>query len=94
MARGARDISPGRRVSHALNQFFDEIGVDSTAHQLRHWSATRAYQATGDLAGVQDYLGHASPATTRVYAKLDPTRLRFVADSITLTPMTALPAAG
>jgi len=90
--REARDISPGRRVSHALSKFFGEIGVDATAHQLRHWCATRAYAATGDLAGVQDYLGHASPATTRIYAKLDPARLRFVADSITLpAPIPALP---
>lgn len=82
--REARDISPGRRVSHALNRYFREMGLSITAHQLRHWCGTKAYAATGDLGTVQDYLGHASPVTTKVYAKLDPSRLRAVADAIAL----------
>lgn len=82
--REAFDVSPGRRVSHALGEYFHGLGLSITAHQLRHWCGTRAYQATGDLAAVQDYLGHASPATTRIYAALDPDRLRAVADAITL----------
>lgn len=82
--RETTDISPGRRVSHAINKFFREIGADTTAHQLRHWNATRAYALLGDLALVQDWLGHASPATTRVYAQLDPERLREVAAAMTL----------
>jgi integrase/recombinase XerC len=82
--RETADISPGRRVSHALNAYFRAVGVAITAHQLRHWCGTRAYAATGDLAAVQDYLGHASPATTRIYAQLDPTRLRALADAIAL----------
>jgi integrase len=81
--REARDISPGRRVSHVINRFFDDIGCDTTAHQLRHWCATNAIK-TCNLADVQDYLGHASPATTRIYVKLDPERLRIVAASIIL----------
>lgn len=78
------DIAPGGRVSHAINQHFRQIGATTTAHQLRHWCGTRALAATHDLAAVQDYLGHASPATTRIYAKLDPSRLRAVADAISL----------
>lgn len=82
--RETDDVAPGRRVSHAINGLFRGIGSPTTAHQLRHWCATRALAATGDLAAVQDYLGHASPATTRIYAKLDPSRLRAVADAISL----------
>jgi site-specific recombinase XerC len=82
--REAPDVSPGRRVSHAINAFFDSIGCETTAHQLRHWAATRAYAHTGDLGAVQDYLGHASPATTRIYARLDVSRLRAVAAGMTL----------
>jgi integrase len=82
--REASDISPGRRVSAAIGRFFRELGSDVTAHQLRHWCGTRAYAATGDLRAVQGYLGHASPATTAIYAALDPERLRAVANAIVL----------
>jgi integrase/recombinase XerC len=40
-----------------------------TPHKLRHFFATKLLRATGDLALTQDTLGHASPVTTRVYAK-------------------------
>jgi site-specific recombinase XerD len=46
-----------------------EVGV--TPHYFRHVFATRALDRTGNLALVQDMLGHASPATTRVYARTD-----------------------
>ena len=46
-----------------------EVGV--TPHYFRHVFATRALERTENLALVQDMLGHASPATTRVYAKTD-----------------------
>jgi integrase len=38
-----------------------------TLHTLRHAFATTAWQVSGDLAVVQDLLGHASPVTTRRY---------------------------
>lgn len=82
--REAADVSPGRRASHAINAFLHGIGVDATAHTLRHWCGTRAYAECGDIGIVQDYLGHASPATTKVYARTDPSRLRAVADAIAL----------
>lgn len=44
-----------------------EAGV--TPHYFRHVFATRALERTENLALVQDMLGHASPATTRVYAR-------------------------
>ena len=42
-----------------------------TPHYFRHVFATRALDRTENLALVQDMLGHASPATTRVYARTD-----------------------
>jgi integrase len=82
--RESGDISPGRRTSAAINQFFRSTGAETTAHQLRHWCGTNAYRVAGDLGTVQDYLGHASPATTRIYARLDPSKLRAVSDAICL----------
>lgn len=46
-----------------------------TPHSLRHAFATKVLEATGDLAVVQDLLGHSSPTTTRIYAKVSSQRL-------------------
>lgn len=46
-----------------------------TLHKLRHSAAT-AFYLHGDLAIAQRLLGHASPATTLIYAKLPDERLR------------------
>jgi site-specific recombinase XerD len=51
-----------------------------TPHRYRAWFATRTYEATGDLGGVQDLLGHASPMTTRVYTRVSVKRLRALHD--------------
>ena len=57
-------VSPGwlgKRINRALPPGW-------TAHKLRHRFATVAYSAERDLRAVQELLGHASPATTQVYA--------------------------
>jgi site-specific recombinase XerD len=40
-----------------------------TPHSFRHYFATRFLRHTHDLALTQDVMGHASPQTTRIYAK-------------------------
>jgi len=59
-------------VRRALNQLASVAGLEEsiTPHLLRHRFATRVLKATHDLAVTQDLLGHASPATTRIYTKL------------------------
>lgn len=52
-----------------------------TMHQLRHRFATVTYHATRDTLGVQQLLGHASPATTQRYVALDPTTLRTAVEA-------------
>lgn len=59
----------GRKVSRLMPE-----GV--TMHSLRHRFATRVYDATGDLLATQQLLGHASPAVTQAYVKVDRRRLR------------------
>lgn len=50
---------------------------DYTMHKLRHRAGTRWYELSGhDLFATQELLGHASPATTRVYVRVDAARLR------------------
>jgi len=53
-----------------------QIEITMTPHSLRHAFATRVLEATGDLAMVQDMLGHSSPETTRIYAKVSNKKMR------------------
>lgn len=61
-------------VSGMINRHFSALGMDWTAHQLRHRFATRVHDASGDLLVTQALLGHASPTTTAVYAKFSSPR--------------------
>jgi site-specific recombinase XerD len=54
-------------VSRAVSRYLHDLGIDATAHQLRHWFATQTYATSGDLLVVQNLLGHSSPTTTAVY---------------------------
>ena len=80
--RGSSSYVLGRRVtperlSQVLGEWFRSIGlVGVTAHRLRHTYATRLYRATGgELRAVQMALGHASVATTQIYAAIDVDRV-------------------
>jgi site-specific recombinase XerD len=47
-----------------------------TPHVFRHTGATHLRQNGMDISELQDLLGHASPSTTRIYAKNDITHLQ------------------
>ncbi|HEY3083553.1 MAG TPA: tyrosine-type recombinase/integrase [Chloroflexota bacterium] len=53
-----------------------ELGL--TPHRFRAWFATHLVAETGDLAAVQDLLGHESADTTRVYTRVAAQRLAEV----------------
>lgn len=53
-----------------------------TMHGLRHRFATRSYEVDHDLAVVQELLGHASPATTRIYVAVGRDRLRATVEAV------------
>ena len=69
-----RDVTPVK-VSRDIGRYLRSLGIDATAHALRHTYATHTYAATGDLLAVQKLLGHSSPATTQVYVRVDAERL-------------------
>ncbi len=66
-------------VRQMLSALIKLAGVDEydvTPHSFRHYFATKVLEATGDLGATQDLLGHASPSTTRIYARLSSETLR------------------
>ena len=67
-----------RRVNRAIRA----AGVDCTYHQLRHRFGTVALAATGNLLAVSRAMGHASPATTAIYAATSDADLDVIADAV------------
>lgn len=66
-------------VQNTIRRLAEEAGLGAkgiTPHALRHYFATRIYQTTHDLAVTQTALGHESPNTTRIYAKLEDNAVR------------------
>lgn len=80
---------PGQRGEHMHPMSVNKIITRATGwnpHSLRHAGATAAYNATHDLRGVQEMLGHASLATTERYLHLNDESRRRVAAATMITP--------
>jgi len=67
-----------RAIVWGLAQDAGLMDAALTPHRFRAWFATHLVAATGDLAAVQDLLGHESADTTRVYTRVAATRLREI----------------
>lgn len=67
---------PHDRIERRIIQRIVKERTGLHPHALRHTCGTLMMRATKNLAAVQDLLGHASPNTTRIYAKLDTSDLR------------------
>jgi integrase/recombinase XerC len=65
-----------RRVFGRAWRTYHKLGVPVGIHRLRAWCATVLLQAGHDLAVVQDWMGHANPATTRRYASPSAAQMR------------------
>jgi site-specific recombinase XerD len=59
--------------------YSSQLGFQVGAHALRATAATNALDHQADIAKVQEWLGHASIATTRIYDR----RKTHAADSPT-----------
>ncbi len=72
-SRGApmRPRTVQRDLQKARDLYQSNSGKHITAHVFRHTGATHLRQNGMDLSELQDVLGHASPNTTRIYAKND-----------------------
>jgi site-specific recombinase XerD len=67
-----KSITP-TTIRNVVTQIAGHAGIEKfSPHYFRHAFAIRVLSETGNLALTQDLLGHASPASTRVYAKIYP----------------------
>lgn len=69
---GRRGPVPAWVVSHDVADHLHDLGIDASAHQLRHRYGTRVFALSRDLRMTQDLLGHASPSTTQIYTQWSP----------------------
>lgn len=74
VGRTGKRLAP-HTVGLLISEHLRACGVNATAHQGRHSFATSLYEVSGgDLRVVQEMMGHASPATTAIYAAWSPER--------------------
>lgn len=59
-----------------------QIARHVTPHKLRHTFATQLYAKGSGLLEIKDLLGHASVATTQIYAQAMPEQLRSAVDRL------------
>jgi len=74
-------------VSHAVNTYLHGLGIDATAHCLRHAFATNIYRGSQDLLLTQRLLGHASVSTTQVYADADQVKAAPAVRALSVGPV-------
>lgn len=78
---------PGRHGGHLTPNAVGKrltklLGPGWTGHTLRHRFLTRVLDKSGNLAVAQELAGHASPATTRIYAGPTDVALRDAVNAI------------
>ena len=78
-------LYPGKRgnalcpdwVSTRISRHCHALGHGVTAHQFRHYYATRLYAKCGDIEVVKAQLGHANVATTEIYTAVSREKIRL-----------------
>jgi integrase/recombinase XerD len=67
-----------RGIQREITKIAKRTGIEKSisTHTLRHTFATLTLNNGAELAAVQSFLGHSSPATTQIYAQLTDERKR------------------
>jgi site-specific recombinase XerD len=85
---GGKQWSPDG-IGKRIRAHFDHLGIEHTAHHLRHSFATRTLEVAPDIRKVQTLMGHASPETTAVYTRVEPAGTAEVVDLMTRRSLAA-----
>lgn len=80
---GSTEAYSAAALQRRVNRAIQAAGVDATFHQLRHRYGTLALAGTSNLLAVSRAMGHASPATTAIYAATADADLDVIADAVT-----------
>jgi integrase len=80
-------LFPGRAGGHLSAKWVGKLvsrlmPAGWTMHTLRHRFATKAWGVNPDLATIQELMGHASPATTRVYIRVSDEAKRRIVEAV------------
>ena len=72
LVEASRSLIQQQKISFDLlsdpgNAYSAQLGFEIGAHALRATAATNALDHEADIAKVQEWLGHANIATTRIY---------------------------
>lgn len=78
-------ISPDR-VSELVAEYLHGLGINATAHQLRHWFGTNVFARSLDLRLTQELMGHADPSTTAKYVKFAQHKAAEVINQLDVRP--------
>ena len=81
-SRSNNGLMARKSIHRLFKGWQDKNGFSSGTHILRHTFATQLLSKTGDLALVQDSLGHEDISTTRIYTKVLPERVRAAVTSL------------
>lgn len=83
--KGAWWVVGAHYVSVKTAAYLRELGIDATAHQLRHYAGTVWYAASGqDLLTTARLLRHSDVSTTQGYADVEPRRPAQVVRAVAL----------
>lgn len=81
VVRGGGAPYSANALQQRVNAAMRAAGVDGTFHKLRSRFATVTLASTGNLLAVSRALGHASPATTAIYAATSDSDLDLIAEA-------------
>lgn len=71
-----------KNVSRVISDTMRRAGVDATAHQLRHWTATEMLEGGAAIETVAEVLRHANLSNVMIYAKVNDSKRRAAIDSL------------
>lgn len=68
--RNGAPYLPGT-ISSYIARYLMSLGINATAHQLRHWYGSKVWAATKDMRVTQELMRHQDIKTTAIYAAWD-----------------------